>query len=134
MWSAGTGPRGGPARVVVVDDAEAIRRLVRRVLREHEDFAVVGEAADGLAALDLAACLQPEVVVLDQDMPRLDGVQAAARLRAVCPGLVIVLCAGVLGPGARRAAVEAGVQACLEKTDLSLLPALLHRLLDRPAA
>ena len=77
-------------RVLVVDDHPSFRRCAGALLRA-EGFEVVGEAADGTAALALAAELAPELVLLDVQLPDLDGFEVAARLLARDPELKVVL-------------------------------------------
>ena len=77
-------------RVLVVDDHASFRRCARELLAA-EGFDVVGEAEDGASALALAARLVPEVVLLDVQLPDLDGFAVTERLLAGQPGLKIVL-------------------------------------------
>ncbi|MFE7593282.1 response regulator [Kitasatospora sp. NPDC057512] len=74
----GDGPR--VIRTLIADDQEAVRRGVRRILTAQPDIEVVGEAADGLAALELAAELRPDVALVDIRMPRMDGLELTRRL------------------------------------------------------
>ena len=67
-------------RLLVVDDQELIRTGFRLFLETHEDLQVVGEAADGNAAIERARALRPDVVLMDVRMPRMDGVEATRRL------------------------------------------------------
>jgi DNA-binding NarL/FixJ family response regulator len=81
----------GPARrVIVVDDHPGFRRSAKALLAA-EGFEVVGEADDGASALAAAAALAPEVVVLDVQLPDLDGFEVARRLLAAQPDIRIVL-------------------------------------------
>jgi DNA-binding NarL/FixJ family response regulator len=77
-------------RVLLVDDHQSFRRCARALLTS-EGFEVVGEAADGATALRLAADAAPEVVLLDIQLPDIDGFEVAARLLARDRELVIVL-------------------------------------------
>lgn len=72
----------GPIRLFLVDDQELVRAGFRMVLDAQPDMTVVGEAADGLAALDAVGATRPDVVLMDIRMPRLDGVETTRRLLA----------------------------------------------------
>ncbi len=83
--------RGGAAvRALIVDDEAPARHKLRRMLGAFADVEVVGEAADGGAALSLAATLQPDVIFLDVQMPEVDGFDVAASLPDDGPALVFV--------------------------------------------
>ena len=71
-----------PARVVVVDDQATIRLGLRMILENEPDVTVVGEAGDGETAVTMARALRPDVVLMDVRMPRLDGIEATARIVA----------------------------------------------------
>ena len=73
---------GAPIRVALVDDQELVRAGFRMMLDAQPDMTVVGEAADGLAAVSLAERREADVMVMDVRMPRLDGVEAARRICA----------------------------------------------------
>jgi DNA-binding NarL/FixJ family response regulator len=74
-------PGDGQIRIILVDDQELVRAGFRMVLDAQPDMRVVGEAADGLAAVDLARRLHADVMIMDARMPRLDGVEATRRIR-----------------------------------------------------
>jgi NarL family two-component system response regulator LiaR len=79
-------------RVLIADDQPVVRQGLRTFLELHDDIEVVGEAEDGERALEAVAALEPDVVLMDLVMPRLDGVAAIERLRARgSPARVIVL-------------------------------------------
>ncbi|MGD8149504.1 response regulator [Ornithinimicrobium sp. Y1694] len=76
----------GPTRLFLVDDQELVRAGFRMVLDAQSDMTVVGEAADGLAALEAIEATRPDVVLMDIRMPRLDGVETTRRLMAAGAG------------------------------------------------
>ncbi|MGH9021041.1 MAG: response regulator transcription factor [Acidimicrobiales bacterium] len=78
--------------VVVVDDQKPFRLAARAVLRPAAGFSVVGEAANGLEALDLVRTTHPDVVLMDINMPELGGIDATRRIVAEDPDAFVVLC------------------------------------------
>jgi two-component system, NarL family, response regulator NreC len=81
----------GRIRVLVADDHTIVRQGLVGLLRASEDIEVVGEAATGAEAVDRAAALLPDVVVLDISMPHLNGLEAARRLRKSTPGARVLV-------------------------------------------
>ncbi|NDU71867.1 response regulator [Actinomadura sp. DSM 109109] len=79
-------PSPAPVRVLIADDEGLVRSGFRLLLDVEEDIAVVAEATDGARAVELARTTRPDVVLMDIRMPRLDGIQATARITAT-PGL-----------------------------------------------
>lgn len=89
-----TPPPGGTARtirILVADDQTIVRRGIASLLKLVQDFDVVGEAADGIEAVDRARALRPDVVLMDYAMPLLNGVDAAAKIKAVAPEIKIIM-------------------------------------------
>ena len=87
-----TDPARAPIRVVIVDDDALVRTALAMILRDDATIEVAGEAGDGQAGLDLIARTAPDVVLMDIRMPRLDGLDALARLMSQpAPSKVIVL-------------------------------------------
>ena len=111
-----TTPEAEPARVVIVDDAEDLRTLIKRVLDREADFRVVGEAGDGKEAVEVAEREQPDVVLLDIAMPVMDGLQALPHVRKKSPAAVVVVLSG-FGSDSRAAqkALELGAHGFLNK-------------------
>lgn len=84
---------GHPIRVLVVDDSAFIRHVITKHLEADPDIAVVGNAYDGVDALAKIPSLKPDVITLDVEMPRLDGLTALKRIMAECPTPVVMLSA-----------------------------------------
>ncbi len=95
-------------RVLVVDDAEDIRMLLRLRVESRNGLTVVGEAADGVAAVELASELQPDLVLLDLAMPRMDGLEALPLIRAAVPDVRVVVLSGFNQGTLANKAIEAG--------------------------
>lgn len=78
-------------RVLITDDHLIVREGLRMILETAEDIEVVGEARDGAECLELAACLDPQVILMDLQMPRMDGITAIGHLRINHPAAAIVI-------------------------------------------
>jgi CheY-like chemotaxis protein len=101
-------------RVLIADDAPAMRAALRGLL-EDADLAVIGEAADGLQAVTMAADLQPDVVVMDVRMPGLDGIQATTRIIGAHPSIRVVVYSVFDSDETQYAARQAGATAFVPK-------------------
>jgi DNA-binding NarL/FixJ family response regulator len=100
-------------RLLIADDRARTRRALRALLAAHAGYEVVGEAEDGQQALARVADLQPELVILDVRMPRLDGITAAAAIKARWPGIRVVVHS--LATERRADALAAGADAFVPK-------------------
>jgi len=81
-------------RILIVDDHAVVRKGLAMVLRLEADFEVVGEAGDGGQGVELAAALQPDLVLIDLVMPRMDGAAAARAIRKILPAVRILMLTG----------------------------------------
>ena len=106
-----------PIRVLVCDDSEAFRALLRYTLQEDPGIEVVGEAADGIAAISAAERLQPDVVLLDLTMPILDGMDAIPAVLERAPSAQVVALSGWGADRVEQAALDQGAIAYVEKSD-----------------
>ena len=102
-------------RVLLVDDHALVRSGLSSVLRYHTELQVVGEAADGEEAVALAVALKPDVVVMDVNMPRMDGVEASKRIKRELPGTVVIGLSMHEGGHHESAMRESGAAAYLTK-------------------
>jgi len=91
--------------VLVVDDSAFMRKLIAEIIESSGVFHVVGTAGDGVEALQKIRTLKPDIVTLDIEMPRLNGLQALEQIMAEMPRPVVMLSAGLLAcvEPARRA-------------------------------
>jgi DNA-binding NarL/FixJ family response regulator len=108
-------PSPSPIRVLLVDDHAMVRRGMRDFLGLHDDLEIVGEAADGAGAIEQAAALSPDVVVMDLLMPGVDGIEATARIKASNPDVEIVAITSFVEEARIVAALEAGASGFLLK-------------------
>src|SRR6476646_1288805 len=95
--TTGVGNRRGlkqVMRVLICDDSAEARRMLRTMLAEDRNLEIVGEASDGAEAIALGVDLMPDVVLMDVEMPAVDGVEATRRIRELVPGTRVVALAG----------------------------------------
>ena len=104
-----------PIRILVVDDHFVVREGLRAYLELQEDMRVVGEAADGRAALREAERLQPDVILMDLAMPVLDGVDAMRELRRRMPDVRVIVLTSYLDEDRLLPAIQAGAAGYLLK-------------------
>lgn len=102
-------------KVMVVDDHNMVRKGLSTLLQEFDDLDVVGEAADGEIALNACTHNCPDVVLMDMIMPRMDGVTATERIRAVCPNTQIIALTSFGDENNVQAALKAGAIGYLMK-------------------
>jgi DNA-binding NarL/FixJ family response regulator len=102
-------------RVLLVDDQPVVRRGLRVLFRLEPDLQVVGEASTGTEALALAQTLTPDVVLMDIEMPEMDGIEATAALRRVVPQSAVVILSIHDDAQTRERAQAAGAVAFVEK-------------------
>ncbi|HBY09384.1 MAG TPA: DNA-binding response regulator [Chloroflexi bacterium] len=135
-------------RLMIADDHLIVREGLRLILETEPGFALIGEAADGAEAVQLATELQPDVILMDLRMPRVDGLSAIQQLRQTQPQIAIVILTTFNEDDLMRQGLQAGARGYLLKdTDRATLfhtiraaargetllkPEILQKLLNQP--
>jgi DNA-binding NarL/FixJ family response regulator len=120
---------------LVVDDSPAFLRAFCSFLQEQPSLKVVATARDGREALTLAEELRPELVLLDVQMPGMNGVETASQLGRQCPAICVVMVTALDAPELRQACLKCGARGFIHKDDLrQQLPVLLRQVFGAPAA
>jgi two-component system response regulator YesN len=112
---------------LIVDDQDDVRLLLRLIIESaNNGLIVAGEATGGRDALELLDALDPMVVVLDQMMPGMDGIECAVLIRARRPHQVILICTAHLDAELQERALAAGVRGVVPKSRMADLPELIR--------
>ena len=129
MW-----PEPAPLRVVIADDDERFAEMIAALLHDRTEFEVIGIAKDGEEAVQLACWQDADVVLMDIDMPRIDGIVATRLMREARPRMCVLMLSGA-DPDRVLDARDAGAVGYVDKLDApaELVPALLA-LCSAPAA
>lgn len=102
-------------RILLVDDVELVRQTLRTILSTYPRFAIVGEACDGEEALTWVQRCDPAVVVMDIQMPRLNGIQATALIKRFFPHVIVVGLSVHATEALRQEMITAGATSVLTK-------------------
>jgi DNA-binding NarL/FixJ family response regulator len=104
-------------RILIADDHDVVRSGVRSILSAQDGWEIVGEAADGKTAVQLALALRPDIAVLDYSLPLVNGVEATRQIRARLPGVEILIFTMHDTDMLVRDVLEAGARGFLLKSD-----------------
>ena len=106
---------GAKVRILVVDDNEPFRRYVSSMLVDRQNLSVIGEASDGLEAIQRAEALQPDLILLDIGMPGLNGLDAARRMGELAPNAKIIFLTQESSPDIVHEALNLGAWGYVAK-------------------
>jgi two-component system CheB/CheR fusion protein len=124
-----------PIRILLADDHRIVRQSLRAVLEGEADLEIVGEASDGQEAIELAERLDPDVILMDINMPNLSGLDATRRIDERQPDICIIGLSVHEEAGMAKSMIEAGAVAYFHKdADIGELAEAIRTALDNPAA
>lgn len=105
-------------KILIVDDHEMVREGLRALISARPDLDVVGEANTGLEAVRLACAKQPQVVLMDLQMPQMDGIEATRLIREKCPEVRVLILTSFVDAAKVRSAIKVGANGYLLKNVL----------------
>ena len=106
-----------PRRILIVDDNTIIRRSIRHCIEQNTDWEVCGEAENGRLAVEQVQQLQPDLVILDWQMPVMNGLEAAREIHRIAPSTTMLMLTLHDFGSLRQEAQAAGIREVLSKTD-----------------
>jgi DNA-binding NarL/FixJ family response regulator len=101
---------------LIADDDEGFRRFMRRAVESVAGWRVIAEAVDGDEAVRKTLQLRPQAVLIDMDLPQIDGLEATRRIKDTRPGTIVIMFASLDGKAYREAAVRSGADDFFPKT------------------
>jgi CheY-like chemotaxis protein len=108
-----------PTRILVVDDSQVMRGCLRRLLERHPHWKVCGEACDGREAVQKAQQVGPDVIVLDFQMPEMNGLDAARSIQSQSPRVPILMVSAHMSPQLAEEARKVGIRGVCAKATYS---------------
>lgn len=113
-------------RILLVDDHVPIRAALRRLVAHYHDVRIVGEASDGQQAIELMSSCQPDVILMDIHMPRMNGIEATALISKSWKDAIIIGLCAIEDPHTTDAILQAGALAVVSKHQLDDLYSIIQ--------
>jgi DNA-binding NarL/FixJ family response regulator len=114
-------------RFLIVDDSELVRQGLRTVLQANPEWEIAGEAADGVTAVEMFRRVRPNVVIVDFQMPGINGLETARRLLEIAPAVPVVMF--TQHASVEKHAREVGIRSVVSKTDAFPMVGIIEALL-----
>ena len=102
-------------KILIADDHTLMREGMRRILSEEPDFEVIAEASDGEETVNLATTLEPDIAIIDIEMPKINGIEATKQIKAACPSIAVLILTAYDDDEYVFGLIEAGVAGYLLK-------------------
>ena len=118
MSSLGASAQTSPVRILVVDDSELMRHCLRTLLEQQDHWSVCSEATNGREAIEKARQSAPDVIVLDFQMPEMNGLDAAREIRRETPEIPILMVTLHMSPQLESEAQRVGIRGACDKNDV----------------
>jgi DNA-binding NarL/FixJ family response regulator len=116
-------------RILIADDNAPVREGLRRLLEDHDDWEVCGEATNGLEAIEKYRVLRPDLLIVDVSMPVMNGLDASNEILKLCPDILILLYTSYLTRQLIEDAHKAGIRGTVSKDSMHLVVTGLETLL-----
>ena len=117
----------GEFRLLLADDHALMLQVLRAILETYPNLSIVGEAADGMEAVSMATTLKPDGIIMDVNMPKMDGIQATKQIKAAHPAISVIGLSVIDDQHVTEAMKAAGAEAVLLKDELEKLDDVMRR-------
>lgn len=121
-------------RILVVDDFAPFRESLHSIFQDHQSLTIVGEAADGVVAIEMAVRLAPDVVIMDVIMPRMSGIEATRRIKRILPDVHVIGISTLDDTFIKDTMKAAGASHFVPKDSAPTLPDVISRMIAESPA
>ena len=121
-------------RILVVDDFAPFRESLHSIFQDHQSLIIVGEAADGVVAIEMAVQLAPHVVIMDVIMPRMSGIEATRRIKRILPDVHVIGISTLDDTFIKESMKAAGSSHFVRKDSAHTLPDVISRMVAESPA